>query len=295
MRLNFKFFSLVAFASGAMLFTTGCTNEENLSPLDNAEIEERSLIGGPVSVPLIGLTAQNELVHLLSGPPVVEKAVVTISGIRPEELILAIDYSAKSKELFGVSNQSVLYKINPSTGVATAVTGFTFDPPIDGQMVGFDIDPVEDVIRLVTDLGQNLRISPITGGVLGVDTPLNPGAPAVHGAAYSYANKYQRGALYVLDVSQGALFAQVPPNSGYMAKMGATGYTFEGDGGFEITNKNLAFAVQYGRSLFPVTDAGSVVHDNIQEDAYRLLSINLTYGSAKSMGRVRPLIGLAAR
>jgi hypothetical protein len=189
----------------------------------------------------------------------------------------------------------VIYKINPTTGVATAVTGFTFDPPIEGQMVGFDINPVEDVIRLVTDSGQNLRISPVTGGVLSVDTPLNPGTPAVQSAAYSYATKYNKSALYDIDFTDQALYVQNPANDGRLEKVGPLGFTFEGDGGFEITTKNMAFAVQFGRSLFGGTDAGGTQHDVITEDAYRLLSINLTYGSARSLGRVRPLIGLAAR
>lgn len=295
MRLSIKFFSFVAIASFAILLATGCTNDENISPLDNAAIEERTLIGGPVSVPLIGLTPTNELVHLLSGPPVVEKAVIPITGLRPEEGIVAIDYRYRTRELYGVSSQSVIYKINPTTGVATAVTGFTFDPPIEGQMVGFDINPVEDVIRLVTDSGQNLRISPVTGGVLSVDTPLNPGTPAVQSAAYSYATKYNKSALYDIDFTDQALYVQNPANDGRLEKVGPLGFTFEGDGGFEITTKNMAFAVQFGRSLFGGTDAGGTQHDVITEDAYRLLSINLTYGSARSLGRVRPLIGLAAR
>jgi len=296
MRLSIKLFSFGAFASLAILLATGCTNDENLAPQDNASIEERSLISGPVSVPLIGLTPQNELVHLLSGPPVVEKGVVPISGLlRPEEWIAAIDYKALSRELYGVSNQSIIYKINPTSGVATPVTGFTFDPPISGNMVAFDIDPVEDVIRLITSSGQNLRISPITGGVLSVDSTLNPGTPAIQSIAYSYATKFSKAALYDIDSTEQALFVQNPAVGGRLEKVGPLGFTFEGEGGFEITNKNMAFAVQYGRNLFGGGNAGSTQHDVVTEDAYRLLSINLNYGGAISLGRVRPLIGLAAR
>jgi hypothetical protein len=295
MRLSLKLFNYGAAAFLGILLTTGCTNEDNVSPNDNAAIEDRSLIGTIPSVPLIGLTPTNELVHLLSGPPVVEKGVVPISGLRPDELIIAIETRVKTKELYAISNQSVIYKINPVTGVATAITGQPMVPAIEGQMVGFDIDPVEDMIRVVSDLGQNLRLSPETGQVLVIDTPLNPGTPAVQSAAYSYASRVSRSFLYTLDVNTQALHRVHPASSGASFQLGNLGFTFSGDGGFDITTKNQAFAVQFGRSNFPGTDAGSSSYDDITVDAYRLLVINLTYGGAKSFGQVRPMIGLTVR
>lgn len=295
MRLSLKLFNYGAAAFVGILLATGCTNEDTASPNDNGSIEERSLIGTIPSVPLIGLTPTNELVHLLSGPPVVEKGLVPITGLRPDELMIAIDTRVKTKELYGVSNQSVIYKINPVTGVATAITGQPMVPAIEGTMVGFDFDPVEDMIRIVSELGQNLRLSPVTGQVLVIDTPLNPGTPSVQGGAYSYAGRNTRSMFHTLDVTEQALFRQHPASNGYMFKVGNLGYTFSGDGGFEITNKNQAFAVQFGKSNFPGTDAGSSSYDDITVDAYRLLVINLTYGGAKSFGRVRPMIGLTVR
>jgi len=294
MRLSLKLINYGAAAFMGILLTNGCTNEDTVSPNDNGAIEERSLIGTIPSVPLIGLSPNNELVHLLSGPPVVEKGVVPISGLRPDELIIAIDTRTKTKELYAVSNQSIIYKINPVTGVATAITGQPMVPAIEGQMVGFDFDPVEDMLRVVSDLGQNLKLSPVTGQVLFTETPLNPGTPAVQSAAYSYASRVTRSYLYTLDVTEQALFRVQNP-SGFMSKVGNLGYTFVGDGGFEITNKNQAFAVQYGKANFPLIDANSTSYDDTSVDAYRLMVINLNYGSAKSFGRVRPLIGLTVR
>jgi hypothetical protein len=187
MRLSLKLFNFGAAAFLGVLLTTGCTNEDNVSPNDNGSIEERGLINTVPSIPLIGLTPTNELVHLLSGPPVVEKSVVPITGLRPDELIIAIDTRVKTKELYGVSNQSVIYKINATTGLATAITGQPMVPAIEGTMVGFDFDPIEDMLRVVSNTGQNLRLSPETGQVLVIDTPLNPDTPAVQRAAYSYA------------------------------------------------------------------------------------------------------------
>lgn len=295
MRLNVKFFSYFATMFAFLFLAIGCAKEDSISPNDDLSIEERSLIGGTPSVPLIGLTPENQLVHLVSGPPVVEKALIAITGLRPEERMLAIDYRFRSRELYGVTSESILYKINPTTGVATPVTGFVMNPTLDGETVGMDFDPVRDILRIVTSSGQNLQVSPLTGAVISVDAVLNPGTPAVHGAAYSYSTKYQKGALYDIDLTEQTLYVQNPQDGGTLEKVGSLGFTFEGEGGFEITTKNTAFAVQFGRSLWPGTDAGSAQYDVITEDAYRLLNINLTYGSAKSYGRVRPLIGLAAR
>lgn len=295
MRLNVKFFSYFATMFALVFLAIGCAKEDSISPNDDLSIEERTLIGGTPSVPLIGLTAENQLVHLVSGPPVAEKALIAITGLRPEERMLAIDYRFRSRELYGVTSESILYKINPTTGVATPVTGFVMNPTISGGMVGMDFDPVRDILRIVTSQGQNLQVSPLTGAVLSVDGNLNPGTPAVQSAAYSYATKYQKSALYDIDSTDQALYVQNPQDGGTLEKVGPLGFTFEGEGGFEITTKNQAFAVQFGRSLWPGSDAGSGQYDVITEDAYRLLSINLTYGSAKSLGRVRPLIGLAAR
>lgn len=295
MRLNVKFFSYCAFVLTTLLIVSACTKEDALSPTNDTTIEERSLIGGTPSVPLIGLTEDNQLVHLLSGPPVVEKSVVAITGLRPQETMRAIDYRYAGRELLGVSSENILYRINPTTGVATAVTGFAFNPVLEGTSVGMDIDPARDVIRLVTSTGQNLQVSPLTGAVVSVDSVLNPGTPAIQGIAYSVASKFHKSALYDIDLTEQALFVQDPQDLGRILKVGPLGFTFEGEGAFEITNKNIAFAVQFGRSLWPGSNAGSAQYDVITEDAYRLLAINLTYGSAKSYGRVRPLIGLAAR
>lgn len=297
MRLKFNLFSIGASALLGILLATGCTKDENLSPIDTATLEERgTLIGTASNFPLIGLTPTNELVMLMSGPPVTETGIVPIVGLRDGEFVIAIDYRIKTKELFGVSDQSLVYKINPITGLATPVSLIPFEPKIEGQMVGFDFSFAEDMIRLVSETGQNLRISPVTGAVVSIDTPLNPGTPSIQSAAYSYATKYQKAGLYVLDVTDQALAIVNPANGGTIEKVGSLGFGFSGDGGFEITSKNLGFAVQFGKStgIGGISSAGGGTHDITTEDAYRLLSINLTYGVARSHGRVRPMIGLTS-
>ncbi len=302
MRLNLNLFNFGGLVLFMMLIAVGCAKDDGMgltandAPLDDETLEERGLVFGKPSFKLVGLTPFNELVHLISGPPVVEKEVVPILSMRPEERVIGIDYSSTSKELYGISNQSYLYKIDVNTGLAIAVSSFPIDPAIEGETIGFDFDPREDVIRLVTSSGQNLRISPVTGQVLSVDANLQPQTASVQGSAYSSpTSEFPNGLLYNIDYTEQALFAQVPANDGYLKKIGPLGFVFEGEGGFEIAQKNEAFAVQFGKSLFPGSSAGTGVHDDITQEAYRLLKINLKYGNAQSYGRVRSMIGLTSR
>ena len=62
-----------------------------------------------------------------------------------------------------------------------------------------------------------------------------------------------------------------------------------------MTTKKRVFGVQFGKSNFLLIKACSLSYYDTSVDAYRLMVINLNYGSAKSFGRVRPLIGLTVR
>jgi hypothetical protein len=297
MRLNFKWQFLGAVAITGTLLFTACSQEDQVSPTDNQSIEERGLISGlPVSTALIGLSPNNELISLMSGPPVVDMGVVPITGLRQEEFILAIDTRPKTKELFGLSNQQAIYTIDKTTGLATLVSQSPLTPAPDGAYVAFDFSPVQDVIRLITNTGQNLRISPVTGAVIAVDVPINSFSLGFNSAGYTTSLPGVPSSLYELDPGTGALYRSTNPNSGVVAYVGLTGFTFEGDGGFEITSTNTAFAAQFGHSRFQIGGGGIFgTQDDTTQDSYRLLMINLRTGAATSHGKVRPMIGLATR
>ena len=297
MRLNFskwQFLGAVAI-TGSLLFTA-CTQDDQVSPSSQQPIEERGLISGlPVNTALIGLSNNNELVSMMSGPPVVDQGVTPITGLRVEEFILAIDTRPKTGELYGISNQDAIYKIDKTTGAALLVSQTPLSPAPAGDYVAFDFSPAEDLIRLITNTGQNMRISPVTGAVTAVDGAIQSFSLAFNSAAYTTAKIGVPGALYDLDPGTGGLYRQ-NPTSGAVSLVGLTGFTFEGDGGFEITTSNIAFAVQYGRSRFQVGGGGLLgTQDDTTQDTYRLLTINLRTGVATSYGKVRPIIGLATR
>ena len=274
--------------------TTGC-DSDGLSGSDSLTLEERgynTTIGYVPNTPLVALTARNELASLVSGPPAAEVGRVQITGVRPEEVILAIDTRPKTRELFVISDQSVLYTLDASTGVATPVSGASLDPAVNGKLVSFDFNPMDDLIRITTETGQNLRISPVTGAVVGVDVPINFNLTALGCSAYSYTIGYNRSMYYGISQGDGSLYRSTNPNGGVIQYVGNTGYEFIGDGGFEITTGNAAFVAQYckakGGGGFGSTDA-------TVPEAFRLLLVNLKTGQTTSLGEVKEYIGLAQR
>jgi len=290
MRLNLKMLSWGAAALTGFLFMSACTTDDTVKPTDDVMIQQR----GPGNTPLIGLSPNNELVNIISGPPAQELGRVTIKGLRNGELIIAIDTRPKTKQLYGISNQSTLYLLDPVLGNASALAALPFSPAINGSLVGFDFSPVDDVIRLITDLGQALRISPTTGAVVGIDGLFNANLIPINSIAFSFPSRSTRVTLYDLEGNYGNLYKQSSYNGGSLTLVGPTGFFFDGEGGFEITSDNSAFAVQYGRSRYPA-GFGGAGYDDITQDSYRLLYINLLTGKATSWGKVSPMIGLAAK
>ncbi len=297
MRLNFKVYYQVLLLSG-FLFAAGCAKDEATLPLDDTQIETRGLTTGVIpNTALIGLSPNNELVNFMSGPPAQDMGTIPISGLRDQEVVLAIDTRPRTNGLYGVSSMHLIYVIDSQTGLATQVSTTPLAPEVSGAMVAFDFDPEMDVIRLITDTGQNLRISPTTGAVIAIDEQINSFTADINSVAYSFPGIGSSSKLYSIDIANAVLYRQRPANPSELRLVGPLGFYWSGDGGFEITNKNLAFAVQFGHSRFPMPDGGGTIGggDDTTQDAYRLFYINLKTGLATSYGKVRPMIGVASR
>src|SRR5688572_1955611 len=86
----------------------------------------------------------------------------SITGLQTSEVILGIDLRPLTGQLYALGSSSRLYTINMATGAATAVGTGSFDPLLKGNSFGFDFNPTVDRIRIVSDVGQNLRANPIT-------------------------------------------------------------------------------------------------------------------------------------
>lgn len=239
--------------------------------------------GGADAANVQTLAAGNTLVTFNSATPGTIASSVAISGVTAGTTLRGIDYRpASPRVLYAISNVGQLYAINARTGSATSV-GTPALPPISS--IGFDFNPTVDRIRVVTQIGQNVRINPDTGALAATDGALAYSVldgstgqiPTVAGAAYT---NNVAGAtsttLYVIDTRGGLAAARlatqgkgtVSPNSGTLFTVGSTGVTTASSVGFDISRDGVAYATLTD----PVTGTTS------------LYTINLATGAATSLG-----------
>lgn len=291
MRTSLLSAQFLALFAGLLIFTS-CQQDETVMPTDKVSIQGRSMSTPSIpSVVMYGLSTSNGLYTYYSGPPAKLMNHVPISGLKEGEVLMAIDVRPATRELYGVSNMSTIYTIDAVTGFAMAVSAIPFTPALAGSMVGFDFDPRTDLIRLVTDKDQNLRISPVTGLVTHVDYSLNPLLPSINSIAYSFTSSTSSASsLYDIDIIEGKLYRQ-NPNTGTLSMIGYTGLEINGEGGFDISSGNAAFGVFLASG--GQTSGFSSYPDDLTQETYRLYSLDLRTGRATSLGQVKSMIGMA--
>jgi hypothetical protein len=197
-----------------------------------------------------------------------------------------IDFRPATGDLYGVGSDSVVYRVNPRTGIAVA-EGPAFTPALSGNSFGVDFNPTVDKIRVVSDAGQNLRLNVDEGTVLSQDQNINPGMPQVVGSAYTNssftATKPAATTLYAVDAASDRLFVQNPPNNGTLTMGQRLGIDVGPNAGFDIAGAdNVGF----------LTNAAS-------RRGTTLYTVDLQTGKTRSLGRVGGgkrlvLTGLAA-
>ena len=190
----------------------------------------------------------------------------TITGLQAGENILGIDFRPLNGQLYALGSSSRIYTLNLGTGAATAV-GSQLPTLLVGSDFGFDFNPTVDRIRVVSDLGQNLRLNPIDGTISAIDGMINPGTPTLSGAAYSenFAGATTTS-LFVIDHNTDKLYLQSPPNNGTLVERGALGINITNSNGFDIgstSNKAYLLATVNSEnkiySINTTTGAASVV------------------------------------
>ncbi|MFY1046751.1 DUF4394 domain-containing protein [Chryseobacterium sp. GP-SGM7] len=167
-----------------------------------------------------------------NNPQPVAKA---ITGLQTGENILGIDFRPLNGQLYALGSTSRIYTINLGTGAATQVGSGQLTTLLVGTEFGFDFNPTVDKIRVVSNLGQNLRLDPITGGVTAVDGAINPTTITLGAAAYT--NNFAGAtttSLFVIDHSTDKLYLQNPPNNGTVVEVGSLGINITAANGFDI-------------------------------------------------------------
>ncbi|MPY90059.1 MAG: DUF4394 domain-containing protein [Luteitalea sp.] len=140
-------------------------------------VTSRLAVGGSPFVVLTrpellwALTADNTLVRFSTSDPATVLSTVTVTGVEPDEELLAIDFRRSNGELYGLGSSSRLYVIDTASGAATPVGEETFAVPLNGTEFGMDFaaELADSEVRLSSDLGQNMRVDSNTGDVIDGD------------------------------------------------------------------------------------------------------------------------------
>ncbi len=218
-------------------------------------------LAAPASaVTLVGLTNKGELISFDSHKPGLAKTVA-ITGVQGQ--VLGIDVRPADKKLYAVTDASIIYTVDPKTGIATQHAKLS-EPFIGGGTTAVvDFNPAADRLRLMGVNGTNFRIHPDTGAVTkdgalayAPADKMNGKKPGITAGAYTNSMAGVRGTeLFNLDTGNGVLTLQSPPNDGVQQTRGSFGARFlrttafdimpDGDGG------NIAYAMS-GKTLYTV-------------------------------------------
>ena len=254
---------------------------------------------------LWGVTDNNQLIGFNAGTPG-EVLSKPLQGLKPGEQVLGIDFRVARNQLFGLSSLGRLLRIDTGSATATAVSQGIALP--QGAEIGFDVNPVVDRLRVVTDTGQNLRLHPDTGAQVAgdpgrdgiqADGPLayRPGdllagtPPRIVAAAYTYNKANDKLTTnYAIDAGVGYLVVQgstentvpaVSPNTGMLQAIGPLGIE------------------RFDRAAFDISDVNNTAYLVTTRQGARqsrLYEVNLGSGQARLIGAIgidQPVRGMA--
>ncbi|MDX6644913.1 MAG: hypothetical protein QOK40_640 [Miltoncostaeaceae bacterium] len=259
--------------SGAWLL--GAMRSPRRAALALAAIAASLALAGPArAATVIALTNDDRLLRLDSSAPGTPLASVPVSGLASGDQLVAIDVRPVDGRLYGLGSESRLYLINAATGAATQLGAGPFSPVLVGTAFGFDVNAREDVIRVVSDTGQNLRVNPVPapGVIVSIDLPLNPGTPRVVASAFTSSfSGAVATTLYGIDSGTDQLVRQDPPNAGTLVPVGPLGVDTSDLAGFDIDPNG-------GGAYASLTTPGAA--------ASGLFRVNLATGAATPIGNI---------
>jgi hypothetical protein len=240
----------------------------------------------PVAAELIyGLADPATLILFDSQAPgaILRSAVIT--GLQAGEVLHDIDVRPATRQLYGFGVTALtsgrLYRIDPLTAVATQIGPTITLPqslgvPANAALYSTDFNPTVDRLRVISALGDNFRVHPDTGQIVGVDAKLS--ADSLVGAAYD-RNRVGLGltTLFAYNFNPdevariGGVDGSPSPNLGVVTNIGASGFTAIAEAvGFDISPRGTAFV-----ALVPVVAEPS-----------RLFTANLQNGQLTDRGAI---------
>jgi hypothetical protein len=242
----------------------------------------------PPSQPIVAVTGSGKLIRFTTGTPGTIISNVTVSGIDAAQTLRGLAFRRSTGQLYVVGAvggagpvASSLYLLNPSTGVVTKIADIT-STLLAHPSFDLGIDPSTDQLHIYGSTGQHLRLSPNTGAILGVDTPLAFAAGDAHfGAAPGIVGAdFTPGlapTVYGIDKTIDSLVRigsvggfPLSSSSGQITTIGALGLDTEGLTGLDFSPAGVGYAV-----LNPATGSSS-----------NLYVIDTLNGHATSLGQI---------
>ncbi|HLL91062.1 MAG TPA: DUF4394 domain-containing protein, partial [Tepidisphaeraceae bacterium] len=246
-------------------------------------LEDRCLL----STSVFGLTVDNRLVQFDADNPSVTSNPLPVTGLPQDDVrVVGIDVRPADGQLYALATNATIYRINPSTGAATAI-GPAFTGVFNGPGYDLDVDPVSDRIRVVTNGGNNFIVNPDTGTVTTQTAPAYAAGDPRAGTASNvsgigYSNNFVGATgttLYGIDTGTDSLVrvgdpdaAQTTAASGQLHTIGALGIDVQ-SAGVDVGNEA----------------GGGVVYAAVnfsQDPVTRLYRIDPTSGAATLVGAI---------
>jgi outer membrane protein assembly factor BamB len=202
-----------------------------------------SLFGGAISV---GTSQAATLAALQDGKTIAwidtdQKKVTGSADLAGGAMLVGMDVRPSDGKLYGLTADGVIVTVDAKTGKWEKKSQLSEKLPA-GAMISVDFNPVADRMRIIASNGMSLRVN-VDDGKAAVDGALKYGdadankgkAPNV--IAIGYSNSFagtKETALYDIDVANGTLVRQAPPNDGILNTIGSLGVKLDGPIAFDI-------------------------------------------------------------
>lgn len=154
----------------------------------------------------------------------------TITGLDAGETLVTIDRRPANGALYGVTSDGRIVEIDLRNAAATALA--TLAVKFQGTRFALSFNPLSDRMRILSDVGQNLRVNTETGATI-VDTVLAFAAGDTHDGTtpqLGAATHVQREdgtttsvTLFGVDLATDTFVTVSPPNSGSVQSIGPLG------------------------------------------------------------------------
>jgi hypothetical protein len=194
--------------------------------------------------------------------------------------LVGIDVRPADKQLYGLTTQGKIVTIDAATGKVTDKSQVSEKLP-EGGPISVDFNPAADRLRIIGADGTSLRVNvedgktTVDGSLKYADADANKGKMPKAGAV-AYSNSFagtKETALYDIDVANGVLVKQAPPNDGVLNTIGSLGVKLDGGAAFDIVADGNG-----GNQAWLVS-------------GNRLYLVDLTKGSAKQTNTIGGLKG----